>query len=64
MNECYRSAIIGHTISGDPVYDYDAMISILTQRNTSWNEYDAAEWIDHNFVDVPGAPIIIRKLEV
>lgn len=62
MSKEYDSAMIGHTINGEPVYDYDAYLRTLEKLN-GWDVYDAAAWIDQNFIGVPGAPIIVRSLE-
>ena len=65
-NMSYDSSIIGVTIDGKVVYDYNKMIEEL-MNDEEWCYEDAAEWIDYNTIrSLPyagkNAPIIMYKL--
>jgi hypothetical protein len=58
----YDAAIIGYTINGRPVYDYSLLVAEI-ERRENCDAYEAAAWIDHNFVGVKDAPIIMQSKE-
>lgn len=67
-NPDYDDAIIGVTDEGRVVYDYDAMVRILVERD-GMDETEAIEFIEYNTIRaIPYAgeypPIIITKLEL
>ena len=45
----YDDAIIGVTIEGNAIYDYDKLAEILMEHDKMSYE-DAVEWIDYNMV--------------
>lgn len=58
----YEAAIIGHTMTGLPVYDYTLLVMEI-ERTEGCDAYEAAEWIDHNYAGVQNAPIIVQRNE-
>lgn len=62
MDSKLDSAIIGYTINRAPVYDYDVLVCLL-ESLYGLEPYASAAWIDHNYIGVPDAPIIIHRLE-
>ena len=48
-NMSYDDSIVGVTIDGNVVYDYNKMIEEL-MRDEEWSYDDAAEWIDYNTI--------------
>lgn len=67
MMDGYEDAAIGLTLDNQVVYDYDAMILVLQQRDGMTQE-EALEWIDYNtiralnFVPLDKRPIIITPI--
>lgn len=66
-NPDFDSAIIGATIDGKAVYDYDAMVAQLAEDDEIDVE-DAIDFIEYNTIrSLPYAgelaPVIIRKFE-
>ena len=64
-NHAYDNSIIGVTLDGRVIYDYDAMIQEL-MADESWDELDAIEWIDYNTIRAlpyagNKAPVIVRS---
>ena len=62
------SAIIGYTIDGRVVYDFNKMIEEL-MYDEGWNYEDSVEWIEYNTIrSLPyageKAPIIMYSLKV
>lgn len=63
-NHAYDNSIIGVTLDGRVIYDYDAMVRELIV-DEGWDELDAIEWIDYNTIRALSyagekAPIIVR----
>ncbi len=66
MIDGYEDAAVGVTLDGQVVYDYDAMIRVLQDRDGMTQE-EAIEWIDYNTLralDYAGemAPIVVYSL--
>lgn len=66
-NYSYDDALIGVTIDGRAVYDYNLMVDWL-MREEGWSDIDAIEWIEYNTIrSLPymgaKAPIIMYLLE-
>lgn len=63
----YDEAIVGVTDEGQVVYDYDAMVKILVERD-GMEEMEAIEWIEYNtiralpYFDNP--PIVMNRLRL
>ena len=64
-NTSYDGSIVGVTIDGNVVYDYDKMIEEL-MRDERWSYEEAVDWIDYNTIggrfppnDMEGNPPII-----
>lgn len=61
----YRDALIGFTDDYRLVYDYDAIVKILMNRDNMTSD-EAAEFIDHNVagfrISGVNAPIIIYRI--
>ena len=67
-NFAYDGAIIGYTIDGRVVYDFNKMIEEL-MYDEGWNYEDSVEWIEYNTIrSLPyageKAPIIMYSLKV
>ena len=67
-NMSYDGSIVGVTIDGRVVYDYDKMIEEL-MADEGWSYEEAAEWINYNTIGaLPFAgdhvPIIIYTLQI
>lgn len=66
-NSAFDNSIIGVTLDGRLIYDYDKMIEeIIEDDGMSFDE--AMEWIDYNTIRaLPyagiGAPIIIQRVD-
>jgi hypothetical protein len=68
-NMSYDGSIVGVTVDGHVVYDYDKMIEELMQ-DEGWGYEDAIDWIEYNTIggrfppkDVEGkAPIIMYPI--
>lgn len=65
-NPSYDSAIVGVSIDGNVIYDYDEMIRCLMVEDGMSSE-DAADFIDYNTIrSLPyagdSAPIVIYKI--
>ena len=68
-NTSYDDSIVGVTVDGNVVYDYDKMIEEL-MRDTGWSYEEAIDWIDYNTIsgrfpptDIAGnAPIIMYRI--
>ena len=66
-NSAFDNSIIGVTLDGRLIYDYDKMIEELIEDDgMSFDE--AMEWIDYNTIRVlpyagSGAPIIIQRVD-
>jgi hypothetical protein len=63
-NHAYDNSIIGVTLDGRVIYEYDAMVHEL-MADEEWNELDAIEWIDYNTIRALSyagdkAPIIVH----
>lgn len=63
----YDKAIIGYTIDGQLVYDYNEMVKYLIQ-DEGMTEEDALEWLSYNTIRTlpymgDYKPIIICRLE-
>lgn len=66
-NYDYENALVGVTMEGRAVYDYDKMVKYLVEKHC-FEEIDAIEWIDYNTIRaIPyageNAPIIIYSLK-
>lgn len=67
MNYDYTNALIGVTIDGRAVYDYDKMVKCLVDEE-GLDELEAIEWIDYNTIRAlsyagENAPIIMYSIE-
>ena len=66
-NSAFDNSIIGVTLDGRLIYDYDKMIEELIEDDgMSFDE--AMEWIDYNTIRAlpyagSGAPIIIQRVD-
>lgn len=68
-NVAYDNSIVGMTVDGNAVYDYDKMIEEL-MRDEGWSYEEAVDWIDYNTIggrfppkDMMGhAPIIMYSI--
>ena len=66
-NSAFDNSIIGVTLDGRLIYDYDKMIEELIEDDgMSFDE--AMEWIDYNIIRAlpyagSGAPIIIQRVD-
>lgn len=66
-NSAFDNSIIGVTLDGRLIYDYDKMIEELIEDDgISFDE--AMEWIDYNTIRAlpyagSGAPIIIQRVD-
>ena len=66
-NSAFDNSIIGVTLDGRLIYDYDKMIEELIEDDgMSFDE--AMEWIDYNTIKAlpyagSGAPIIIQRVD-
>lgn len=65
-NFAYDGAIIGCTIDGKVVYDFDKMVEEL-MSDENWSYEDAVEWIEFNTIrSLPyageKAPVIMYRL--
>ena len=66
-NSAFDNSIIGVTLDGRLIYDYDKMIEeIIEDDGMSFDE--AMEWIDYNTIRAlpyagSGAPIIIQRVD-
>ena len=66
-NSAFDNSIIGVTLDGRLIYDYDKMIEELIEDDCmSFDE--AMEWIDYNTIRAlpyagSGAPIIIQRVD-
>lgn len=63
-NRAYDYSIIGVTLDGRVIYEYDAMVQEL-MTDEGWDELEAIEWIDYNTIRALSyagdkAPIIVR----
>lgn len=58
----HEAAIIGHTMTGLPVYDY-TLLAVEISRAEGCDVDEAASWIDHNYAGVQNAPIIVQRNE-
>lgn len=61
-NERQYEALIGHTLDGVPVYDYNRLLLEL-EEEYGCDAYEAADWIAHATTGVSGAPVFIQLLE-
>jgi hypothetical protein len=66
-NYSYDDALVGLTVDGRAVYDFDKMVAWLVETK-GFTEEDAIEWIEYNTIRAlpyagPGAPIIMYRLE-
>lgn len=66
-NYDYTNALVGVTMEGIAVYDYDKMVKCLVEEE-GFEEIDAIEWIDYNTIRAlpyagEKAPIIMYRLE-
>lgn len=66
-NYDYADALIGVTMDGVAVYDYNKMVKCLVEEE-GFEELDAIEWIDYNTIRAlqyagEKAPIIMYGLE-
>jgi hypothetical protein len=66
-NYNYEDALVGVTIDGVAVYDYNKMIKWLVEKE-GLEELEAIEWIDYNTIRAlpyfgEKAPIIMYSLE-
>lgn len=48
-NMSYDDSIVGVTVDGNVVYDYDKMIEEL-MRDEGWSYEEAIDWIDYNTI--------------
>ena len=48
-NPSFDNSIIGITINGNAVYDYDKMVQELI-NDEEWSESDAIDWIEYNTI--------------
>lgn len=67
-NPDYDDAIIGYTDEGRVVYDYDAMVKCLIDRD-GMDEFGAIEFIDYNTIRAlpyagEKAPIVMNRLNL
>ena len=46
-NHAYDNSIIGITLDGRAIYDFDKMVKEL-MADEGWDEMDATEWIEYN----------------
>lgn len=46
-NHAYDNSIIGITLDGRAIYDFDKMVKELME-DEKWEEIDAVEWITYN----------------
>lgn len=46
-NHAYDNSIIGITLDGRAIYDFDKMVKEL-MKDEGWEEIDAVEWITYN----------------
>lgn len=46
-NYAYDNSIIGITLDGRAIYDYNKMVKELME-DEDWNETDATEWVEYN----------------
>lgn len=66
-NSAFDNSIIGVTLDGRLIYDYDKMIEeLIDDDGMSFDE--AMEWIDYNTIRAlpyagSGAPIIIQRVD-
>lgn len=66
-NSAFDNSIIGVTLDGRLIYDYDKMIEeLIEDDDMSFDE--AMEWIDYNTIRAlpyagSGAPIIIQRVD-
>ena len=66
-NSAFDNSIIGVTLDGRLIYDYDKMIEeLIKDDGMSFDE--AMEWIDYNTIRAlpyagSGAPIIIQRVD-
>lgn len=58
----YDRALIGLSLDGRQVYDYDLLVSAIAYEE-GCDEYEAAAWIDHNHTGVQDGPIIVQRKE-
>ena len=66
-NYSYDDALIGVTVDGRAVYDFDKMVLWLMETE-GWSEEDAIEWIEFNTIRAlpyagESGPVIIYSLE-
>lgn len=46
-NYAYDNSIIGTTLDGRAIYDYNKMVKELME-DENWSETDAIEWVEYN----------------
>lgn len=66
-NPDYDAAIIGYTVDGRAVYDYDLMLRVLEIRD-EMAEDEALDWLDYNTIRAlpyagEFAPVVMTPIE-
>ena len=64
----YTDALVGVTMEGRAIYDYDKMVKWLMEKEGFTDELEAIEWIDYNTIRAlpyagDKAPLIMYSLE-
>ena len=65
-NMSYDNSIIGITLDGRAIYDYDLMVFKL-MNDEGWSSEDAVDWIDYNTLRSLGyygnqAPLVVANV--
>ena len=65
-NMSYDNSIIGTTLDGRAIYDYDLMVFEL-MNDEGWSSEDAIDWIDYNTLRSLGyygsqAPLVVANV--